>query len=419
MNIYINHLKLSGIKSIKTPIELSFYNKTITLPINLENTNIKAIYGANGIGKSAIIHGLDIYKSVILKEGYLYTEEAKDSLSELINKQTKTFNIEISFFIFNNEQNSLEKYKHELIIKESDNNFYIKEEKLIKVLTRNEKPLISILNGKITTWSFSLDFKEHFINKLEKRSIVEVYKEIKLKEKDTLDKDLEVFHLLARNIFVSTESTYKDYLYFYSEDYNSINKPKKFNYKVDNNYTYVIDLKNKGLSKRHFKQMEQFIKVFKKEIINIDLDFKIDKDKVYIDPYFVYEGYKVHLKFESSGIKKLADLFMFFKAKEAGGIIFIDELDASINDVYLIKLLEYFKESNSGQLVFTTHNISPMEVLSDSKHSLDFITEKGQITSWKKSGNYKAANVYQSGLIKGLPFNVYPFDFVGVFEEED
>lgn len=416
MNIYINHLKLSGIKSIKTPINLSFYNKTVTLPINLENTNIKAIYGANGIGKSAIIFGLDIYKSVILKEGYLYTEEAKNSLGELINKQTKSFNIEISFFFFNNEKNSLEKYKHELIIKESGNNFYIKEEKLIKVLTRNEKILISIFNGKITTWSFPLEFKEHFINKLDRRSIVEVYKELFPQQKI---KELDAFYLLARNIFVSTENAYKDYLYFYSEDFNNKAKPKKFNYKVDNNYTYVINIEKESLAKRHFKQMEQFIKVFKPELVNISLDFKTDKTKAYIDPYFVYEGYKVHLKFESSGIKKLADLFMFFKAKEAGGIIFIDELDSSINDVYLIKLLEYFKESEKGQLVFTTHNISPMEVLSDSKHSLDFITENGQITSWKKSGNYKASNIYQSGLIKGLPFNVYPFDFVGVFEEED
>lgn len=165
--------------------------------------------------------------------------------------------------------------------------------------------------------------------------------------------------------------------------------------------------------------MCHFIKIFKPDLIKIELDFKIDKNELYTEPYFVYEEYKVHLEFESAGIKKLTKLFRLFKLKEMGRIVIIDDIDANINDIYLEKLLEYFKESNKGQLVFKTHNITPMEVLSDSNNSIDFITEDKKITSWKKSGNYKSSNIYQGRLIDGLPFNIYPFDFAGIFDVEE
>jgi len=42
-----------------------------------------------------------------------------------------------------------------------------------------------------------------------------------------------------------------------------------------------------------------------------------------------------------------------------------------------------------------------------------------RLTKWKKKGNSPPSNVYQRGLIEGLPYNVYPFSFVGLFEESD
>lgn len=421
MNIYINHLKLSGIKNLKKQVELSFYNKTIKLPVILEETNVKAIYGANGIGKSAIIHAMDIYKNLIVKEGYLYTEEALAKLSELTNKETKTFNVIISFFVFDNVKDYLERYKHEITIKERNNAFYIESETLTNILTRTEKTLINIKEGVIKEWNFKNLPKEPFINKLDRRSVVEVYEELLMQQRTIKENssELEPFVKLGNSIFTSTENVDKHAFYFYNlHNVGHLDKTKN-QYKVSSEYTYIVDLKSLEYIKKHFKQMENFIKIFKPELESIQLDIKTDKDFIYINPYFTYNGYKVHLEFESAGIKKLTKLFTIFIVKENGGIVFIDELDANINDVFLIKLLEYFKESSIGQLVFTTHNITPMEVLSDSKHSIDFITEDKMITSWKKSGNYKASNIYQSGLIKGLPFNIYPFDFVGVFEEDE
>ena len=63
-------------------------------------------------------------------------------------------------------------------------------------------------------------------------------------------------------------------------------------------------------------------------------------------------------------------------------IVIIDELDSHINDIYLIKLVEYVSEYLDGQLIFTTHNVSPMEVLKSKKYGIDFMTQDGRVVSW-------------------------------------
>ena len=76
---------------------------------------------------------------------------------------------------------------------------------------------------------------------------------------------------------------------------------------------------------------------------------------------------------------------------EKGQVVFIDEFDANIHDVLLIRLLEYIVNYSKGQLIFTTHNLAPMEVLKNAKHSIDFLSPDSRIVSWTKSGNYTTA----------------------------
>ena len=104
-----------------------------------------------------------------------------------------------------------------------------------------------------------------------------------------------------------------------------------------------------------------------------------------------------------------------------GGIVFIDEFDSNLHDVYLCALLEYLMEYGEGQLCFTTHNVGPMDVLKQHKKSIDFLSEDHQIYPWKTNGNYSPSKLYRNGMIEGSPFNVDAIDFIGVFGtgEED
>ena len=129
----------------------------------------------------------------------------------------------------------------------------------------------------------------------------------------------------------------------------------------------------------------------------------------------VYDSYKIYAEFESTGIKKLIRLFGYLKEMVQGGIVFIDELDSNLHDVYLCALLEYLMEYGEGQLCFTTHNVGPMDVLKQRKKSIDFLSEDHKIYSWRKNGNYSPSKLYRSGMIEGSPFNIDSIDFIGAF----
>ena len=112
-------------------------------------------------------------------------------------------------------------------------------------------------------------------------------------------------------------------------------------------------------------------------------------------------------------------LYPVLAVLENGGIAFIDEFDSNIHDVYLCKIIEYAINYTKGQLIFTTHNLGPMEVLDKSgvKHSIDFINNS-QVSSWKRNGNYSVVKVYRGGAIPNCPFNIDAADFVKVFGEK-
>ena len=68
-----------------------------------------------------------------------------------------------------------------------------------------------------------------------------------------------------------------------------------------------------------------------------------------------------------------------------------------------------------GQLCFTSHNTDIMNVLKDNKMSIDFLTREQKIVPWISNGNRSPVSSYKNGLIEGIPFNIYPTDYVGMF----
>ena len=133
----------------------------------------------------------------------------------------------------------------------------------------------------------------------------------------------------------------------------------------------------------------------------------------------VYDTYKIDAEYESTGIKKLIRLFAYLREMAQGGIVFIDEFDSNLHDVYLCALLEYMMEYGLGQLCFTTHNVGPMDVLKRHKKSIDFLSTDHKIYPWTTNGNYSPSKLYRNGMIEGSPFNIDSTDFIGVFGIEE
>lgn len=181
----------------------------------------------------------------------------------------------------------------------------------------------------------------------------------------------------------------------------------------------IIDKGMLDTFKKDMSNMCKFIQVFKSDLRSIDIKEEEMADSYVCNVYFVYnDGKRIARQYESTGIKKLMTLYYALCDVDAGKIVFIDEFDANIHDIILIKLIEYIQSYSKGQFIFTTHNLGPMDVLQDSKYSIDFLSNDSQIVPWVKFGNSSAASVYTRGLIKYSPFNIEAFDFLGVFNSE-
>jgi len=73
----------------------------------------------------------------------------------------------------------------------------------------------------------------------------------------------------------------------------------------------------------------------------------------------------IPLKYESQGIKKLLTILnvMIAMYNDTSVCMVIDELDAGVYEYLLGELLTIISESGKGQLLFTSHNLRPLEMI--------------------------------------------------------
>ena len=97
------------------------------------------------------------------------------------------------------------------------------------------------------------------------------------------------------------------------------------------------------------------------------------------------------LKYESEGIKKIISiLHLFISAYNNPEItLAIDELDAGIYEYLLGELLQIMQRSGQGQLIFTSHNLRPLEMLNS--NSIVFTTTNPE-NRYVRVANIKPTN---------------------------
>ena len=405
MNYFLLNLKLNGIKNIEKEIEIDFYKKDLKnfSPINY---NIKGIFGPNGIGKTAIFKSIEIIKNIVINNYYLTDTENLSLLHKLINKNIKKMKIEITFLaVFDKKNHKKYIYNMELEIKHSD--IFISKES-IKTDYKSSELIIengSILNNSL--FENTTLIEDSSKNLLNKRSILNIIKDIALR-----DNDKETFNNLFnffKNLYIKTDR----YQYNMLDVLNLTD--------IDDRYDMRIP-KKKGILeviKKDFERKTKFLKLFKKDLSSINFIKKDDSEYYYLNIFFNYKDLEISYSFESQGIKLLFVLHSYLDKILNGGIVLIDEIDSSIHDVYLNKIIEFFSEEGKGQLIFTTHNTTLLNTLRKYNNSIDFINENKEIIPWIKNGNSSVFNKYREGYIKGLPFNIVESDFYEIFSNEE
>lgn len=442
--IYLLNMTISGIKSLKKEIHLEFYKKTVDKRFNPDKYRIKAIYGENGSGKSAIITAVKIFKDILLKDNYISESKTQTFLNEIINKTSQTFCFSCEFLV--DSGNDYIVYSYSIELGRNDNGIYEIKSEIFKCkngnyVNNNYVLIFESKNGELINSCSSKKNKELFekksLNLLSSHSFISICIKNFSKNNAVLDiekedKDL-LLHLVIGLLFAAILKVYlaeedEHEIYFLRKKL----KESQFNSQVlqeglseylelINGFSSVnekvVDKRNFSKYKEKIGQLTQFIKIFKSELVSIDIDRKENGNQYECELNLNYGEYVINKEFESTGIKKLIRLFDCFMAASTNGIVFVDEMDSNINDVYLCKIIEYFMYYGKGQLCFTTHNLDPMTVLKANRNSIDFLSSDNHLVSWASRGNASPEKCYKNGMIEDSPFNIDSTDFIGIFGE--
>lgn len=119
------------------------------------------------------------------------------------------------------------------------------------------------------------------------------------------------------------------------------------------------------------------------------------------------DGVKVPLRCESEGIKKLVGILnlLIDVYGRPGACVVVDELDSGIFEFLLGEILAVLQQKGKGQLVFTAHNLRPLETLD--KGSLVFTTTNPEhrYTTFK---GVKASNNLRSLYLRAIDLGGQP-----------
>lgn len=462
MDIYLISYSVKGIKTIDQLVTLSFYKKTITRDLNIQDYNVKGIYGMNGTGKSGIMASVDILKNLLTDPGYLNNPLVQKNLDAMINKKTGKLFIRAEYIVGLGGDPMLFRYEVTLV-QEASGKYVISEEELASKKATSKRSSMETLfkasGGELVVLKGNR--KSDFLNEVKKRTInllssasmsaliyenrmsnaillYSAYIRLMSKQETVLGDSFTSLILLRRfgeklYVYLDASDEHKDYLISSFSDSmcgRETNQPdhnhafRKFA-EADSSYLDLITVSGNRIYKTQYGNFEkatgqlcEFLQIFKPDLKAVEIDKKEDYDIYVCSLIMAYDSYKIHAEFESTGIKKLIRLFAYLKAMVSGGIVFIDEFDSNLHDVYLCALLEYLMEYGKGQLCFTTHNVGPMDILRHHKKSIDFLSEDHKIYPWVTNGNYSPSKLYRNGMIEGSPFNIDSTDFIGVFSSD-
>ncbi len=454
-DIFLVNYSVKGIKTLDKLVSLSFYKKIISKNADTQEYNVKGIYGMNGSGKSAIITSVDILRNVLINPEYLNNPIVQKNLEAIINKKMSELFIEADFIAKFND--ALIYFRYKLILSKNKMGKYIISYEQLSSKKATSKidsmeTIFEIIGGNVNLICdkgekiFSEMILQKTINLLENTSMCALFYEkilISNVDRKKIYKTPVFPSLIALFIFGKKLHVYLDQSddhreYFVKNTLQYMDEKENNSTEIDlllghffgmdSEQLNVIKVSENVVDKDMYEYFEstvknlyEFIHIFKSDLKEIEIDRKEDHDAYICSLIMVYDSYRIHAEFESTGVKKLIKLYAYLREMVQGGIVFIDEFDSNLHDVYLCALLEYLMGYAEGQLCFTTHNVGPMDILKQHKKSIDFLSIDGKIYPWTTNGNYSPSKLYRNGMIEGSPFNVDSIDFIGIFglSEED
>lgn len=125
---------------------------------------------------------------------------------------------------------------------------------------------------------------------------------------------------------------------------------------------------------------------------NIRLSVKDEKDKLVM--YVDKDGVSIPLEKESYGIKKLIYLCCYIPAlfQSSAYMLIIDELDEGLFEHLLGSILMAIQNKAEGQLIFTAHNLRPLQCLDHGSIRFALLPSDTDKDQTKKTNQYSEIN---------------------------
>ena len=427
--VRLSSLTLDNIKNVK--------HGTIYLPLankkgfNCDSSDILGVYGQNGSGKTAIVDTLHFLQHIMLGE------ELEQNIVDYIDTSSTKAEIGADFKISNDD--ILYEVEYHIVLSRDGNVGYIDREYL---------KCATIQNGSRTTKSIFMDYSrleaeaiftpkkrlDELIGK-DKEKKMDLIVARKIAEKSNCS---YIFGESSRNIFVKkTPDDFKKYAFVINALFNFALKdlfviksshsgvisaklilPMAFrvekermgmkgDFAVPLMEPAVLDADRKALLNEIVNQINMVLYTI---IPGMKIDIK-DYGKQAMDSG--EEGWKVELmsirgdmkpipiRMESEGIIKIVSILnVLIQAFGHPSVcLVIDELDAGIFEFMLGELLDIFRKSAKGQLIFTSHNLRALEMLD--KESIMFSTVNPH-NRYIHMKNVKESNNLRSTYIRSI-----------------
>ena len=391
-------LTLKGIKNVSNG-KITFEDYRHLLKGDFTFTHpVSGIYGQNGSGKTAIIEAIKLLRNLLMGE-----KLAKSDIN-YINYQEKELYLKSQFYLFLNDNHYLISY--EFTLKDNQGECEIINEGLSyrffdlqKEKFSANKYLFHMDNHKSINQQFNayFDHDERLtlnvtskILKSESLLFSQVSRAL-LKEKlgnSLLSELIDIFNYYGQMKMVIIGNEFLGNI--------SLNKMMPINIYLEDddditfNNIYLNLLEPSTIKKNLYPYL-------KKALNEVDLLINAIIPHLHLEigreqPLLMKDGEKginfevvtrredhvVPLKYESEGIKKIISVTCALIAcfNDESLLLAIDELDAGIHEYLLGELLDIFLDAK-GQLIFTSHNLRPLEKLS-SKDVIFTTTDKDQ-----------------------------------------
>ena len=427
-NIRIDNIEINNFKNVK--------HGEIDLTSKKQSASVLALYGQNGSGKTALIECIEILKNAI--SGRKIPEYASELVnldsdhSTLCFKFSITDELDVTYLIY---KFSIKKEVVETIVTNEKSTYTVIFDEVISTAKYSNGKCVSPLKPLIDTTDgepFGPQTKYHALigNKNLDTDVI-VAKKLAYKSGISFIFSNELLTIIKNNsnadiakpLFVLNSYGIRNLFVLSIKDSAMISfdaLPLAFRFENENNGAsgkISIPINGNGIIPEVFYDLlikiiksmnvvlEQIIPGLNVGVKSLGEELLKDNTKgIRVQLTSIRGNKSIALKYESEGIKKIVAILQLLIViyNNPSVTVAIDELDSGIFEYLLGEIMRIISEHGKGQLIFTSHNLRPLETIDKSFVAFTTVNPENRyirFTNVKTSNNLR--DFYYRDIILG------------------